>query len=140
MNKRFWIGVVAVFLTTQIIEGLVNLYLLGPVYDASPQIWRPITETKLWIFPLSGVVFSFFFVFFFSKGYEAKGLLEGARYGLYVALFVALPASCGNYAMMQIHSSLALQWLTFSAIEYVIAGVILSGVFLLQFDAATTTS
>ena len=139
MTKKIWIGSVAVFVTTQFIEGFLNLFLLGPVYSSYPQIWRPLAEMELWIIPLGGVFFSFFFVFIFSKGYEGKGLLEGVRYGLYVALLVALPTSVSNYAMMQIPSSLAVQWVTFSALEYVIAGAILSGVFQLHTESSIST-
>ncbi len=135
MNRKIWIGSVAVFVTTQVIEGFLNLYILGPVFTSHPQIWRPPAEMKLWILPLTGMFFSFFFVFIFSRGYEGKGLLEGVRYGLYVALLIALPTSYGNYAMMQIPPSLAAQWFTFSALEYVIAGAILSGIFQLRLNS-----
>jgi hypothetical protein len=93
---------------------------------------------KCWIIPLGGMCFSFFFAFIFSKGYEAKGLLAGVRYGLYVALLIALPTSVNDYAMMQTPSSLTVQWVTFSAFEFVIAGAILSGIFQLRTEALTS--
>ena len=136
MNKKLWIGFVAVFVTTQIIEGLLDFYLLGPVYSAYSHIWRPIAEMKLWMLPVTGMFFSFFFVFIFSKGYERKGIAEGLRYGVYVALMVALPNAYGNYAMMQIPYSFALQWFLYRSLEYVIAGAILSGVFRLRIDSS----
>ena len=139
MNKRRWIGFVAVFVTTQIIEGLLDFYLLDPIYSSYSHIWRPIEEMKLWMLPVTGMFFSFFFVFIFSKGYEGKGVAEGLRYGLYVALMVALPRAYGNYALMQIPYSLALQWFLYWSFEYVIAGAILSGVFRLRIDSASTS-
>jgi hypothetical protein len=137
MSKKIWIGFIAVFLTTQVIEGFVDLIFLGPIYISFSQIWRPIAEMKLWMLPVTGMFFSYFFVYIFSKGYERKGILEGVRYGLYVALMVALPTAYGNYALMQIPYSLALQWFTYRTIEYVIAGAILSGVFMLKIDPPT---
>jgi hypothetical protein len=136
MNKRLWIGFVAVFVTTQIVEGILNFYLLDPIYSSYSYIWRPIAEMKLWMLPVTGMFFSFFFVFIFSKGYEGKGVTEGIRYGLYVALMVALPHAYGNYALMQIPYSLALQWFLYWSLEYVIAGAILSGVFRLRIDSS----
>lgn len=136
MSKRLWIGFVAVFVTTQIIEGLLDFYLLDPIYGSYSHIWRPIAEMKLWLLPVTGMFFSFFFVFIFSKGYEGKGIAEGIRYGLYVALMAALPNAYGNYAIMQIPYALALQWFTYDTIEYVIAGAILSGVFSLRIDSS----
>jgi len=139
MNKRLWIGFVAVFVTTQIIEGLLDFYLLDPIYSSYSHIWRPIAEMKLWMLPVTGMFFSFFFVFIFSKGYEGKGVAEGIRYGLYVALMVALPKAYGSYALMQIPYVLALQWFLYGSLEYVIAGAILSGVFLLRIDSSSAS-
>jgi hypothetical protein len=139
MSKKIWTGFVAVFVTTQIIEGLLDFYLLDPIYGSYSHIWRPIMEMKLWMLPVTGMFFSFFFVFFFSKGYEGKGVAEGIRYGLYVALMIALPRAYGNYALMQIPYSLALQWFVYGTIEYVIAGAILSGTFRLRIDSSSAS-
>ena len=136
MNKKLWIGFVTVFVTTQVLEGFVNFFLLDPIYSSYSHIWRPISEMKLWMLPVTGMFFSFFFVFIFSKGYEGKGISEGIRYGFYVALMVALPNAYGNYAIMQIPYILALQWFTYDTLEYVIAGAILSGVFSLRIDSS----
>jgi hypothetical protein len=136
MKKKIWIGFVTVFVTTQIIEGFVTFILLDPIYSANSTIWRPIAEMKLWMLPMSGMFFSFFFVFIFAKGYEGKGVLEGVRFGFYVALMVALPNAYANYAIMQIPYALALQWFIFGTIEYVIAGAMLSGVFMLNISSS----
>jgi len=136
MAKKLWTGFVAVFVTTQIIEGLLDFYLLDPVYESYSYIWRPVAEMKFWMLPVTGAFFSFFFVYIFSKGYEHKGIAEGIRYGFYVALMVALPKAYGSYALMQIPYSLALEWFLFGALEYVIAGAILSGVFRMRLDSS----
>jgi hypothetical protein len=139
MNKKLWFGFVTVFVTTQVLEGLVNFFLLDPIYSSYSHIWRPISEMKLWMLPVTGMFFSFFFVFIFSKGYEGKGISEGVRYGLYVALMVALPNAYGTYAIMKIPYTLALQWFAYDTLEYVIAGAILSGVFSLRVDSPTAS-
>jgi hypothetical protein len=139
MNKKLWVGFVTVFVTTQVLEGLVNFFLLDPIYSSYSHIWRPISEMKLWMLPVTGMFFSFFFVFIFSKGYEGKGISEGVRYGLYVALMVALPNAYGTYAIMKIPYTLALQWFAYDTLEYVIAGAILSGVFSLRVDSPTAS-
>ena len=136
MNKKLWIGFVTVFVTTQVLEGFVNFLLLDPIYSSYSHIWRPISEMKLWMLPVTGMFFSFFFVFIFSKGYEGKGISEGIRYGFYVALMVALPNAYGNYAIMQIPYTLGLQWFTYDTLQYVIAGALLSGVFSLRIDSS----
>jgi hypothetical protein len=129
MNKKIWTGFVTVFVTTQLIEGLVGFILLGPTYSHSPHMWRPIEEIKLWMLPVTGAFFSFFFVFIFSKGYEGKGLLEGARYGTYAALMIVLPHAYNSYATLQIPYSIALQWFLLGSLEYILAGILLSAAF-----------
>ena len=129
MTRRIWIGFLAVFLATQTFEGLVNFYVLEPIYSQWINFWRPIAEVKFWMLPFTGMFFSFFFTFIFAKGYEKRGLGEGIRYGFYVAMMVSLPHAYGTYALMQIPYSVALQWFIFGSLECVGAGMILAIVF-----------
>lgn len=129
MTRRICIGFLAVFLATQTFEGLINFYILDPVYSQWSHLWRPIAEVRFWMLPFTGMFFSFFFTFIFSKGYERRGLGEGIRYGFYVAMMVALPHAYSTYALMQIPYSVALQWFVFGTIEFVLAGVLLAVVF-----------
>lgn len=129
MNKKVWMGFVAVFVVTQILEYIVNMVLLDSLYKSVSELWRPEGEMKVWLFVVVGLFFSFFFTLIFSKGYEGKGIMEGVRYGLYVALMVVLPFSYGTYAMMPIPYSLALQWFLYGTVEYIIAGIVLALIF-----------
>ena len=47
----------------------------------------------MWRMWLADLVWSFFFVFIFIKGYQNKGWMEGVRYGVYIGLFMNLMAS-----------------------------------------------
>jgi hypothetical protein len=129
MNKKIWFGFAATFITLQVLDGVVNFYILDSTYKSISHLLRPEGEGKLWLLPVTGLFFSFFFTYIFSKGYEAKGILEGVRYGLYIGLMVALPMSYGSYAMMPIPYALALQWFIYCTLEYIIAGVVLALVF-----------
>jgi len=136
MGKRIWIGFVTVFVTTQIIEVIVHFILLNSAYSQHLHIWRPIVEVRLWMLPVTGMFFSFFFVLIFSKGYEGKGLVEGVRYGVYVALLTVLPHAYSSYAMMQIPYLITLQWFLYETSEYIIAGVLLAAAFQLTPNAS----
>ncbi|HCA78349.1 MAG TPA: hypothetical protein DEP53_01310 [Bacteroidetes bacterium] len=129
MNRRIVIGFFAVLLATQTFEGLINFFVLGPIYSQGAHLWRPIAEVKFWMLPFTGLFFSFFFTFIFSKGYEKRGIGEGLRYGFYVAMMVSLPHAYGSYALMQIPYSVALQWFVFGSVEFIVAGIILAIVF-----------
>ncbi len=139
MNKKIWTGFVTVFVTTQLVEGLVGFILLGPTYGHSPHIWRPIAEIKLWMLPVTGAFFSFFFVYIFSKGYEGKGLIEGVRYGTYAALMIVLPHAYNSYATQQIPYSVALIWFLSGTLEYILAGMLLSAAFQLAGKSSTSS-
>lgn len=139
MTRKIWIGFAAVFVTTQILDGIVNFFILDPVYKSVSLLWRPEGEMKLWIFPVIGLFFSYFFTLIFSKGYENKGLAEGARYGLYVGLMMTVPYAYGNYAVLPIPYLLAVQWFIYGTIEYIIAGMVLAMIFRSKEPAASST-
>lgn len=129
MNKKLWVGFVAVFIVSQIIGYVVHMVILDPLYKSTAHLWRPQAEMITWLFPVIGLFFSFFFTLIFSKGYEKKGIAEGVRYGVYVGLMVTVPMAYGTYATMPIPYSLALQWFLYGMVEYIILGVVLAMVF-----------
>ena len=129
MNKKLWLGFVAVFVTTEILNFLVNGLILGSTFQSLQNIFRQDMMSKMWIYHVIMVVGSFFFVFIFSKGYEGKGIGEGVRYGLYIGIWMSIGMSYGTYAMIAIPYSLALQWFIYGVITYVIMGVVLSLVY-----------
>ena len=129
MNKKVWLGFVAVFVVLEILSFIVNGVLLESTYRSLEKVWRPDMSSKMWIFHLITLISSFFFAFIFSKGYEGKGIREGVRYGLYIGLWLSIPMAYGSYASLPIPYSLALQWFIYGVIEYIIAGIILAWVF-----------
>jgi hypothetical protein len=128
MNKKVWLGFVAAFITFEILDLVVNYWILSSTY-ASLQIWRPDMNSKMWIFHLVILIGSFFFAFIFSKGYEGKGIWEGVRYGTYIGIWLSVGKAYATYAMIAIPYSLALQWFIYGLIEYIIAGIVLALVF-----------
>jgi hypothetical protein len=129
MDKKFWTGVVAVFVTLAVVEAIVNMVLLSSAYQATANLWRPMGEMKIWVFYVVYAFIAFFLTLIFSKGYEGKGITEGVRFGFYVGMLMAVPMAYGTYASMPIPYSLALQWFLYGLIEYLIAGIVLSLVY-----------
>jgi len=137
MNKKVWMGFIAVFITMEILSFVVNSLILGSTYEATKALWRPDMNSKMWIFQVITLVGSFFFTFIFSKGYEGKGLAEGVRYGAYIGIWMSIGMAYGTYAMIPIPYSLALQWFIYGIIQYIIAGVVLAQVFGMKSKAAS---
>ena len=128
MNKKVWLGFVAVFITMEVLSFVVNYLILGSTY-AAITIWRSDMNSKMWIYHVITLVGSFFFTFIFSKGYEGKGIAEGVRYGTYIGIWMSIGMAYGTYAMIDIPYSLALQWFIYGIIEYIIAGIVLAMVY-----------
>jgi hypothetical protein len=64
-------------------------------------------------------------VYIFSKGYEGKGIIEGAKYGLIIGLIVYLVGSYNQYVVYPLPYGLVLKWFIYGTIELIIAGIVL---------------
>jgi hypothetical protein len=128
MNKKLWITFIVVFIVYFILDWLVNGVLLHSTYMAEDvaKIMRPEAEvnSNMWMIVISDLVYTFFFTFIFSKGFENKGWMEGLRYGLYIGLMVSLPMAYITYAVQPIPYSLALQWFIFGTLQNIIIGIV----------------
>ncbi|MBI3005044.1 MAG: hypothetical protein HYY49_06460 [Ignavibacteriales bacterium] len=129
MDKRLWMGFIAVFVTLEITAFLVNGLLLASTYESLKSLWREDMMSKMWIYHVITLIGSFFFTLVFSKGYEGKGMMEGVRYGAYIGIWLSVGMAYGTYASIAIPYSLALQWFLYGVVEYIIAGVVLATVF-----------
>jgi len=127
-TKKLVFAVIAVFILLEATNYLINMVILSSTY-AQPEIskvFRPMVEmnAKMWRMWVADIVWSFFFVFIFTKGYQNKGLMEGARYGVYIALFMNFMAAVAQNVVYPIPFSLALQWFIYGSIQCIILGVV----------------
>lgn len=122
-KKRFIVASIVVFVITQAVDWLVHGLALADRYRALQHLWRPDMNDLLWLMGLASLFFSFMFVFIFTKAYEGKGLLEGARYGCYIGLLVNVPGMLGQYAMYPIPPDLAAIWFAYGVVEMILAGI-----------------
>lgn len=136
MNKKVGIGALVVFVIIGVFGYIIHGLLLSAEYEATASLWRPMAEMKMWIFYVGYVFIAYFFTLVFSKGYEGKGLMEGVRYGTYIAMIVSLPAAYGMYGMMEVPYSLALKWFLGGWVEFILCGIALTFVFGSKKEAA----
>ena len=122
--KRFVSASFAVFVVIQAIDWLVHGVLLAEWYRELQSLWRPDMMDLMWLMMVGSLFYSFMFVFIFTKGYEGKGVLEGARYGFLIGLLIYVSGMLGQYAMYPIPVGMALIWLGYGIVEMVIAGII----------------
>ena len=129
-TKRFIICFIVIFVILEITNYLVHGIILGPTYadDAVNFLYRSSEEmmSKMWIMYIMDLIWSFFFVLIFVKGYENKGILEGLRYGLYIGIFYVMVQSYNSYVIYPIPYLLAFLSFVYGIIQVLILGVVAS--------------
>ncbi len=129
MNKKLLIGFVLVYIVYTVLELIIQTVLLAPAYQSVSQLFRPDTDVQMWVIFVAYIFFAFFFTLIFSKGYEGRGVVEGVRYGFYVALMMVLPMNYVSFAVMPIPYSLAFQGFLYGTVEMVICGIVVALVY-----------
>lgn len=127
--KKVLIGWAAVFVALTAMDFVIHGMLLAKAYQETVSLWRPDMASLMWIYQVIGLIGSFFFSFIFSKGYEGKGIAEGARYGLYIGIWMSTGMAYGTYGMIAIPYSMAIQWFLYGIVEYIVGGIILALIF-----------
>lgn len=121
--KRYVAASLAVFVVSLALNYLIHGVILKSAYESVSTLWRPDMQSKMWIAWVNGFLTSFLFTYIFVKGYEAKGIVEGARFGLIVGLFVSIPMAYGTYVIIAIPYYLALQWFLYGTAISILMGV-----------------
>jgi len=127
-TKKLLVAFIVVYVLLEVMSYIIHGVILSSTYKM-PEVqaaFRPEAEmnSNMWIVWVTDIIWSFFFVFFFAKGYEGKGIMEGLRFGFYMGLFWALVSSYQSYAFVPMPYSLAFQWFIFGMIEMLILGVV----------------
>jgi len=75
------------------------------------------------------VLVALLFTYIFIKGREGKGIAEGVRYGIIIWLFVNVPMSVGMWVLLPIPYMIIIQWMLFSLLEMLIAGILVAVIY-----------
>ena len=124
--KRIIIASLGVFITFEVLEYVIHGMILMGTYESMSEIWRPDMESKMWIMNITALFFSFLFTIIFAKGYEDKGILEGVRYGVLIALLMNVIGMFNQYVVYPVPFSLTLQWFILGTIQIIICGIVAS--------------
>ena len=127
--KKFVIASIVVFIVFEILNFIIHGPLLGSIYVETKSVWRPDMMDKMWIIHITNFIFSFLFVYIFTKGYENKGIVEGLRFGLIIGLLMNVVGMFNQYAVYPLPFSLAIQWFIYGIIQYVICGAVAASIY-----------
>lgn len=127
LTKKFWLTVLIVFISLKITDIIISQFTSSIFIELQNQkILRSAEElsSKMWIVYLMDLIWSFFFVFIFSKGFENKGIMEGVRFGLYIGLFYSMITSYSVYTFFPLPYTFALTEFLTGLVQSVILGII----------------
>ncbi len=124
--KKIITATFIVYIVHEILNFVIHAVILGPTYQAMTGVWRENMESLMWVMYLAEVVFIYFFVFIFARGYEGRGVMEGVRYGLIIASLTMIPGMFAQYVTFDISLNLTLIWIAFGYIQLVIDGIVAS--------------
>ncbi len=130
-GKRFALGCVAVYVVYQVLGFLIHQVLLGEIYAVMASVWRPEAQmmSMMWIQFFTSAVWVVLFCYIFTRGYQNKGAMEGARYGLLIGLFMGIPFSYESYMIYPITLGLAHAWFVATVVISVICGVVFAMIY-----------
>ena len=99
--KRYVLGSLAVFVFIYLAEFLFHGVIMAGKYQEQIELLRPEAGSmaRMPVMALGFLIMAFGFCFVFTKGYEGKGIAEGIRFGLYVAIAFGLSANLINYTV-----------------------------------------
>jgi ABC-type multidrug transport system permease subunit len=126
--KKFWLAALLVYLAYLATTFIIHSLILGGYYmkpDVQSAL-RPEEEMNKfsWLRFVTMAVFAFFFTFIFTKGYERKGVVEGVRFGIYIALFTFFVTSFEQFIIYPIPYAVVWYWIVAGLIQSVLMGII----------------
>jgi len=129
--KRFVLACVGVYVVYQVLSFIINMFILGETYAALASVWRPEAEmmSKMWVMYLTSAVWTVLFCYIFIRGYENKGIMEGARYGLLIGLLIGIPFSYESWVVYPITIGLAHAWAIMSVVLSIACGATLAAIY-----------
>lgn len=130
-NKTFWIGFAVVYVVWQAMGYLIHEVMLGEMYQSLASMWRSEQQMRdmMWIIFLTSAIYLFLFCYIFTFGYEAKGWIEGLRYGVLIGLFMSVPMAFDSYVIYPLPINLAWIWLVTGVIQFAIVGAIFAAIY-----------
>jgi hypothetical protein len=125
--KRYFLASAVVFVFIFIFEWIFHGVILGNMYAQTSYLWRPKEEMSLFMpwMVMGQLLFAFVFTFIFLKGYENKGIAEGIRYGILIALLY-VPSMLIEYSVIPYPFELIIVWIIGGFLELPLAGAILA--------------
>ncbi len=121
---RFVVAVVATFITWSVVDFVVHGVLLGPSYEATADLWRPMAEMKMGLMYGANAISALAFVTLYQVLVRPKGVRGGFVLGLLYGTAMGIPMGFGTYSVMPIPLSMAILWFVGALVQTSAAGLL----------------
>ncbi len=128
--KKFILALVSVFIFISAFDYLFHGVFMKSSYEQTAILWRSEEAMQtygIWLM-LGQFIMSLGFVALFTKAFKRGGVIEGAIYGLLIAIFI-----CGHYLILYAVSpyptDMLLTWIVAAIIELVLAGMLIAYIY-----------
>ena len=132
MNMRsYLISSIVLFVYLYLAGFLFHGIIMSETYDLSKELMRPDEEAMskmIWMI-LGFLILAFGFTYIFIAGYKGKGIIEGVRYGLIIAITFSISSSLINYTVFPYPDSWIYSWIVAYPIIMILAGVIVASLY-----------
>ncbi|CAN5424962.1 MAG: hypothetical protein M3449_11220 [Acidobacteriota bacterium] len=133
MDKKFWIAGAAGFLVSLIFSFVAHGILLQADYALLPNLMRTEADAMNY-FPfmlLSHLIKGFAFAWIYRQGISANvpWLTQGVRFGVAVALLVAVPLYLVYYSVQPMPGTLVVKQIILDSISTVLMGIVVAFIF-----------
>jgi hypothetical protein len=125
--KKFIIACIAVIVFIMAFDYVFHGMYMTSTYKSTASLWRPEADMKTHVFwiIIGQIIISIGFVALFTKAFKRGGIIEGAVFGLLLAIIFAGHNLIG-YAVSPYPANLVISWVVAIIIELVIAGIIVA--------------
>lgn len=130
MNKKFIISSLVAGFASLMLGFLVHALLLQGDYARLPQLYRSETQAQGYFgfMLLAHLLIGIGMTWIYRRGHEAgKGVLvQGARFGLAIAVVSTIPLYLIYFAVQPVPSDLVAQQIVFSTIGMLLQGIVVA--------------
>jgi len=125
---RTGVAIISVFCAWVFMDFIMHGLILGPTYQSTPQIWRPMGEMITGLIYASTLIGAVCFVLIYALMIQAKSLAAGIQYGLLFGFGTGFSMGFGSYAVMPIPITLAVIWFLGFLCEATVAGLLTAAI------------
>jgi hypothetical protein len=122
--KKVMLSVLVVFVAWSAMDFVIHSVILGPSYEETAWLWRPMNEMKMPLMYLTVFIAALAFVLIYWLFFARKGFSTGLTYGLLFGLATGVPMGYGSYSVMPISYWMAFTWCVGSVVEAMVGGAI----------------